>query len=557
MNKDKFNMPEKRGLNVRERRVRARRRRRADRICVALCATVLFSVSIINAFQPNRPTQSQVEKRNLASFPKFSLSSLASGEFTEGINSFFADTFIGRDAIVSLSKKLDTLRGFDYNVGDGNFVILNNGSVSSENTADHGEIDSLFTHNSSQTTDEPDESTVAEDDPQESSLTLSKSQLTLTVGSGAVLTANGVGDTENVVWSVSDSETVSLEADRNSATLKALGAGSAEVVCTAGDESAVCVVTVEEISAGGVDAGGTADFMTNGLFIYGDAVYTQCWYLPENVKTYAKVAAYYKHLFPNTRVNVCIIPTSAIEIDNEEIKAQLTDQETVFEAMSSIMSDPEVLNGEEINFVNTYDEMYAHRDEYIYFKSDHHWTQRGAYYAYKAFAESVGLDAASLDAFDVEILTEDYSGSMYDYTKDERVKSFKDTIEAFMTRKKLTMTVTDRSGTVTNYSEAVMTWSKSYSAFLCGDNPYTVINVPENPQDRNILVLKDSYGNALVPFLAENYGNIIIVDTRYTSMNLYEMFSDYDLTDILFVNNLEAANSPAWAEMYLKAVGVD
>lgn len=319
----------------------------------------------------------------------------------------------------------------------------------------------------------------------------------------------------------------------------------------------MCVVTVEEISAGGVDAGGTADFMTNGLFIYGDAVYTQCWYLPENVKTYAKVAAYYKHLFPNTRVNVCIIPTSAIEIDNEEIKAQLTDQETVFEAMSSIMSDPEVLNGEEINFVNTYDEMYAHRDEYIYFKSDHHWTQRGAYYAYKAFAESVGLDAASLDAFDVEILTEDYSGSMYDYTKDERVKSFKDTIEAFMTRKRLTMTVTDRSGTVTNYSEAVMTWSKSYSAFLCGDNPYTVINVPENPQDRNILVLKDSYGNALVPFLAENYGNIIIVDTRYTSMNLYEMFSDYDLTDILFVNNLEAANSPAWAEMYLKAVGVD
>ena len=100
-----------------------------------------------------------------------------------------------------------------------------------------------------------------------------------------------------------------------------------------------------------------------------------------------------------------------------------------------------------------------------------------------------------------------------------------------------------------------MTWSETYSAFLCGDNPYTVINVPENPQDRNILVLKDSYGNAMVPFLAENYGNIIVVDTRYTSMNVCEMLADYDLTDILFINNLEAANSPAWTDMYLRAVG--
>ena len=93
--------------------------------------------------------------------------------------------------------------------------------------------------------------------------------------------------------------------------------------------------------------------------------------------------------------------------------------------------------------------------------------------------------------------------------------------------------------------------------FVPSDNPYTVINVPENPQDRNILVLKDSYGNAFVPFLVENYGNIMVVDTRYTTMNVKETFADYDLTDILFVNNLEAANSPAWSKMYLRAIGVE
>ncbi len=556
MNNNLNNLRSEQPRAANARRARARKRRRTDIRCVAICAAVLFGVSIVNIFQFNRPTESEVEKRRLAEFPKFSLASLASGEFTEGINSFFADTFIGRDKIVSLSKKLDTLRGFDYSVGNGNFVILNQGSSASTDTSDIGDrIDSLFSSNATESpsTSAPDNTN---DEPDDAPLTISKSQLTLTAGSGAVLTAETDGDGE-ILWESSDKSVLTVEASGNTANIKALSAGSADVVCTYGEHSVVCSVKVEEISTGGVDVGDTADFMTNGLFIYGDAVYTQCWYLPENVKNFARVAAYYKKLFPDTRVNVCIIPTSAIMIDNEEIKSQLTDQEAVFDAMSSIMNDSETLGGEKINFVDTYDEMYAKRGEYIYFKSDHHWTQRGAYYAYKAFVESVGLEAASLDSFDIKILTDSYSGSMYDYTQDERVKSFKDTVEAFMTRKNLTMTVTDRSGTTQSYSEAIMTWSKSYSAFLCGDNPYTVINVPENPQDRNILVLKDSYGNALVPFLAENYGNIIVVDTRYTQMNVYEMFSDYDLTDILFINNLEAANSPAWTDMYLRAVGAN
>lgn len=539
----------------REKRERMRKRRRTDVICIIICAVILFTVSFVNIFQVNRPTQSEVEKRKLAEFPKFSFSSLVSGEFTEGINSFFADTFIGRDKIVTLSKKLDTLRGFDYNLGDGSFVILNNGGTSaSSDTSDIGNrLDSLLSGEATGTS-EPQESSDVPEEPVNEGLKLSKSQLTLTAGSGAVLAAES-SDEEAFTWSVSDESVVSLSADGATANIKAIAEGNAVITCTAGELSASCSIKVEPISTGGVDNGDTADFMTNGLFIYGDAVYTQCWYIPENVQTYAKVAAYYKKLFPDARVNVCIIPTSAIKIDNEEIKSQLADQEAIFNSMEEIMSDPAILGGQEINFINTYYEMYAHRDEYIYFKSDHHWTQRGAYYAYKAFVESAGLEATPVDGFDIEILTEDYSGSMYEYTKDERVKSFKDTIEAFMTKKNLTMTVTDRSGATNTYSEAIMTWSETYSAFLCGDNPYTVINVPENPQDRNILVLKDSYGNAMVPFLAENYGNIIVVDTRYTSMNVCEMLADYDLTDILFINNLEAANSPAWTDMYLRAVG--
>ncbi len=532
-----------------------RRRRRADFISLTIMGSVFAAVVLLNLFQFNRPTESEVEKRKLASFPTLTYEALVSGEFTDGINKFFADTFVFREKIVSASKKLDSLMGYDFAIdGKGSFVLLDSGSKN-ENKDDGSGISNILDNlNSGDTTDTQPEDTTAPDDttstsPDEPKLTISKTTLTLTVGSGAELVASGLEEGAEYEWSVADDSLLSITAKGEKVTLKALSEGQTVVTLKSGEDSLECKIKIEKISSGGVDNGGTADFMTNGLFIYGDAVYTQCWYSPEHSSNYARTVEYYKQIFPNATVSACVIPTSAIKIDNAEINAKLQNQEEIFAKLDEII-------GAKVNFVNPYSEMYAHRDEYIYFRSDHHWTQRGAYYAYKAFVESVGLEAATLEDFNIIELTDSYSGSMYEYTKDDRVKQFKDTVEAFMSKKTLTMTITDRSGNVSTYNEAIMEWSKSYSAFLCGDNPYTVINVPENPQDRNILVLKDSYGNAFVPFLAENYGNIFVVDTRYTEMNVKEMFADYDLTDILFINNLEAANSPAWTQMYLKAAGV-
>ena len=210
-----------------------------------------------------------------------------------------------------------------------------------------------------------------------------------------------------------------------------------------------------------------------------------------------------------------------------------------------------------VNFVDTYSELYAHRTEYLYFKTDHHWTARGAYYAYAAFAKSRGFTPTPLENFDYVLKNESYQGSMYQYTQDERVRGFYDDVEAFISRKPHTMTITTRQGTTETYNTSVVGFNNTYVAFIAGDNPYTVINVPDNPQNMNVLVLKDSFGNAFVPFLCEHYGNIIVVDTRYSSFNIYDQLSDYGITDVIFVNNVQAANSPAWSKLYLAAVGVN
>ncbi len=143
---------------------------------------------------------------------------------------------------------------------------------------------------------------------------------------------------------------------------------------------------------------------------------------------------------------------------------------------------------------------------------------------------------------------------MYSYTKDQRVYQITDTVYAYLPTKEHTMTVYTTQGTSTTYSSSVVTSIHNYLAFLTGDWPYITINVPDNPQDMNIIVIKDSYGNAFVPHLCNNYGNIIVVDPRYCTYNLYEMFKDYPLTDILFVIHIYNAYNASWARMLLSLV---
>lgn len=208
-----------------------------------------------------------------------------------------------------------------------------------------------------------------------------------------------------------------------------------------------------------------------------------------------------------------------------------------------------------INGVNCYSELFAHKNEYLYFRSDHHWTALGAYYAYVAFAKSINLEPVPLANFTEVLMNDNWKGTMYGYTGDERVKEFYDEIYAYLPTKKHTMTTYNAKGEVSKFSKAVLTVYGNYDAFLDGDNAYTIIDVPENPKDMTILVLKDSFGRAVVPYLIEHYSTIIVVDPRYIYFNIYEQLKDYPLTDILFVNNLYNPNVSSYSKNLMRAVG--
>lgn len=573
--------------------------KKIDTIAVITLAVLLTGVTAANLFQPNRPTESLLEQRTLAKVPTFSWSALADGSYFSGWSSFFSDTFLSRDTLVDLSKEMDTLMGVPYDMGgDEQFVLLNAGSERQEvEDADAAALaDALDKLLQEKETDAPEttapetdtvETTAPETDPVEttapetdapetttpetnapeteapetahtiSSLTLSKETLRLTVGSGSVLyatvsTSDGQGAA--VSWSTSDKDIATISKNpKGGIDVKAVAEGECTLTCKAGDGiTATCKVVVSHVTNVNQSTDdATADFLTNGMFIYGDGVYTPAYYAEASAKYYAQALAYYQSLFgENVQVSSVISPVSSMVIDDPTVQAKIADQGEIQDKIGALMDD-------KINFVDVYSEMYSHRDEYLFFKSDHHWTQLGAYYAYRAFAASRGFTPVERSDMNYSILNDSYSGSMYTFTKDSRVKNFKDTIEAWTTKKTVTMTVTSATGAVNTYNSCLTPYGNNYVSFIAGDNPYTVINVPENPQDLNILVFKDSFGNAFVPFLCEHYGNIIVVDVRYTDMNVYDHLKDYGLTDIVFVNNVQAALSTSWVKMYLKAVGVE
>ncbi|MBQ3955966.1 MAG: hypothetical protein II680_08750 [Clostridia bacterium] len=291
-----------------------------------------------------------------------------------------------------------------------------------------------------------------------------------------------------------------------------------------------------------------ADFYPDGLFIYGNAVYTQAYYAEQNADWFAKTALYYKQLF-GCRVSVIIAPLSSMTIQNPKITSVIPDQNEILDKMKAL-TDPSV------NFVDTYDALIGHRDEYLFFHTDHHWTQRGAYYAYAAFAESVGFTPVPLSSMTYAIRNDNYSGSMYEWTKNEKVKTFEDKIEAWYPTKAHTMTVVTPEGETLNFNSSIIDMNDTYVTFIAGDNTYTLITVPDNPQDLCCLVLKDSFGNAFIPFLTEHYGQILVVDPRKEEGNIFDKYAWMNFTDIIFINNIEAANSYAWPKLYMGAVGV-
>jgi hypothetical protein len=189
----------------------------------------------------------------------------------------------------------------------------------------------------------------------------------------------------------------------------------------------------------------------------------------------------------------------------------------------------------------------AHNGEYLYFRTDHHWTATGAYYAYAAWAAQKGVTPPALDEYQTMNFP-GYLGTLYSKTgKVAALGNTPDTVTAYLPLYPTRMQFTDMKGNKTNWPvvKDVSGWKPSsfYSTFIGGDNPFTEIHNEAITDGSSCVVIKESFGNAFVPFLTSHYETVYVLDYRYFDGELTDFVTANGVQDVIFINNMSATRS--------------
>ena len=423
---------------------------------------------VFNTFP--RSTYSELEKRELKTFPAFSPEKLAEGRWTSEVSSWFSDSEPFRDHFMALSMEIKDL--IRWNTGE-------------EHITFHASIDS--------------------DSSEPESIEDSHSKAS---------TAEILEDT-----------TVPVDSDYH------VGADENAKIANAG---IIIVGSGEKVRA---------------LMAFGGS--------GRGCTGYANAANKYKETFPDVNVYCMVIPTAVEYYCPEKVRKRTNSQRKTIDNVISHLS-PDVIP------VDIYETLGKHAGEDIFLRTDHHWAPLGAYYAAEKFAEVAGVPFKSLDSYDRKVV-HGYVGSMYGYSKDVAIKEAPEDFVYYVPRD-VTYTTTYINYTIDEdyhvigmgrpYKSVFFYRYKdgsggAYCTFMGGDTKITCVRT-STKNGRRLIILKDSFGNAIPGYLFYSFEEIHVIDSRYFTKNMVEYVQENQITDILFANNIFKAYSSATYGKYLR-----
>lgn len=191
-------------------------------------------------------------------------------------------------------------------------------------------------------------------------------------------------------------------------------------------------------------------------------------------------------------------------------------------------------------FVDVRNVLKENSDEYIYYKTDHHWTTYGAYLAYGEWAYANDLKPYNEEAFSIEKVSEDFYGTIHsklNYAKEA------DEIYLYKTKEEVSYELDFNVGmrqTSDLYETEYLEGKDKYSVFLGGNNSIVTIKTVGGDAKRSkepLLVIKDSYAHCFIPFLTNHYENIVVIDLRYLKMPMTQILDDYGISEVLVMYN--------------------
>lgn len=234
---------------------------------------------------------------------------------------------------------------------------------------------------------------------------------------------------------------------------------------------------------------------------------------------------------PDINTVMTLIPNAAYVYNHLVPRnAPVRDQEADIKYVQSAV-------GTSLNFVDLTKTMTSHKDEEIYYKTDHHWTTLGAKYAFDALSTALGIDSPTQE-YTIYPVTHSFQGTL---TSKSGYDKGKDTIELYIPQNVntdcLVNFVDEGKRTASMYESAALENKDKYEVFFGGNHSRVDISTPMEGK-KNLLLFKDSYANCFIPFLVPYYRNIIVIDPRYYYDNIESLITDNEITDILFLYNV-------------------
>jgi hypothetical protein len=234
----------------------------------------------------------------------------------------------------------------------------------------------------------------------------------------------------------------------------------------------------------------------------------------------------------NVRLFSLLVPTSVEFVHNTAFRKMSDSQQDAIHAVYRRL-DSRIIP------VDAVTELHAHEGPGLYFRTDHHWTATGAYYAYQAFMKSQGSPPIPLETYERQEVA-GFLGSLYYSTLNRKLRAHPDRIVLYKPYLKHEYDVYYKGPLKMKLLDLNHASKKNkYRIFLSGDRPLGRIST-EEARDRRIAVVKDSYGNALIPFLLPHYREIYVIDPRQFHQALTTFVEQHRIEDVLFLCNAEA-----------------
>jgi hypothetical protein len=236
-------------------------------------------------------------------------------------------------------------------------------------------------------------------------------------------------------------------------------------------------------------------------------------------------------LLGEDRMKVMLVPTAS-EILKD--KLSLFAAGNGYDQFSYIDEVKEELG--EKAFLDIRETLLDHREEYISYRTDHHWTSLGAYYAYVQWAKEMGMETYSEMDFQKALVTDDFYGTLHSKVN---VKVKPDEIYIYKLKNPLDYKITynmEVSGT-SLYDYSKLSGKDKYSVFMGGNNALVEVET-KNQTGRKLLVIKDSFAHTFVPFAVNHYDTTYMVDLRYYNGSLSDLMEEKGITDVLVLYNV-------------------